>query len=278
MTERPSTCESPLAEAHPAVAWAARPQALSDETPAQGGSDEADRHLPTRHVERRDARPAADAVGGPGGGLQWRARLEDVQAEIEALHQAFDALATAIVTATPRGMVRSVNQLASQILAARDGLQLEGEHLRASHAPDQRELDALLALAAEPPGTGPVQRPEIRLRRRSGAPPLIVSLTAVRRALASGPAIVSEATVVLKLERMSVAAVSPPDLMTQRFGLTRSESELVDLLLLGRSLREVARERGVSYETVRSHIKHVFSKTGTHRQIDLVNLARSLKP
>jgi len=106
----------------------------------------------------------------------------------------------------------------------------------------------------------------------------MVSVTAVRRALASGPAIVSETTVVLKLERMSANAVSSMDLMMQRFGLTRSETELVDLLLLGRSLREVARERGVSYETVRSHIKHVFSKTGTHRQIDLVNLARSLKP
>jgi len=57
------------------------------------------------------------------------------------------------VTATPKGMVRSVNQLASQILATRDGLQLEGEHLRASHAPDQPELDALLAIAAELPAT-----------------------------------------------------------------------------------------------------------------------------
>lgn len=40
----------------------------------------------------------------------------------------------------------------------------------------------------------------------------------------------------------------------------------------GESLDEVARKRDVSYDTMKTHLHSIFSKTNTNRQVDLVSL------
>src|SRR5262245_33250726 len=60
------------------------------------------------------------------------------------------------------------------------------------------------------------------------------------------------------------------DLLKNRFGLTPSQARLVIHLTAGHSLRSSAKALGVKYETVRSYLKSVFQKTGTHRQAELV--------
>ena len=60
------------------------------------------------------------------------------------------------------------------------------------------------------------------------------------------------------------------DFLKNRFGLTPSQARLVIHLTAGHSLRSSAKALGVKYETVRSYLKWVFQKTGTHRQAELV--------
>ncbi|MCG8392806.1 MAG: helix-turn-helix transcriptional regulator [Pseudomonadales bacterium] len=60
--------------------------------------------------------------------------------------------------------------------------------------------------------------------------------------------------------------------MAERYGLTVAEREVVGLLAQGVSLADIAESTGRSRETVRSHLKAVFMKTGTHRQVELVVL------
>jgi DNA-binding CsgD family transcriptional regulator len=59
------------------------------------------------------------------------------------------------------------------------------------------------------------------------------------------------------------------------YQLTHAEADLVRLVSEGRSLEQVAKERGVTMNTVRSQLKQVFSKTDTSRQGDLVHLVLS---
>ena len=56
------------------------------------------------------------------------------------------------------------------------------------------------------------------------------------------------------------------------YGLTPAEAEVVQLLAKGLPLDEIAADRGISLNTVRSHLKHIFSKTGTSRQGELLGL------
>ena len=58
--------------------------------------------------------------------------------------------------------------------------------------------------------------------------------------------------------------------LENRFGLTPAQARLVIHLVEGDSLRSSAKALGIKYETVRSYLKSVFQKTGTHRQAELV--------
>lgn len=61
-----------------------------------------------------------------------------------------------------------------------------------------------------------------------------------------------------------------PATLHDLYGLTEAESRLVDRLCAGRSLQEAAEELEVSTNTVRTHLRAIFGKTGTSRQSDLL--------
>ena len=65
--------------------------------------------------------------------------------------------------------------------------------------------------------------------------------------------------------------------LMRAFGLTQTEEELECFRPAeGRSLEEIAEQRQTSMTTVRSQLKAVFAKTGTHRQSELVALLGKL--
>ena len=64
--------------------------------------------------------------------------------------------------------------------------------------------------------------------------------------------------------------------MNQGRELTPAEARVVDQLLQGREMQEVANGLGITLETARFHTKRVLSKTGTRRQTELMRLVLSL--
>lgn len=58
----------------------------------------------------------------------------------------------------------------------------------------------------------------------------------------------------------------------RRFGLTAAEAAVAAAIVHGHGLQAVAEELGVSLSTVRTHQQHIFQKTQTHRQAELVRL------
>ncbi|MCP5364658.1 MAG: helix-turn-helix transcriptional regulator [Hyphomicrobiales bacterium] len=61
-----------------------------------------------------------------------------------------------------------------------------------------------------------------------------------------------------------------PKRLTRIYGLSRAEARVAALLATGKRLDQVAENLGLTYETVRKHLKQIFSKTATDRQADLV--------
>lgn len=59
-----------------------------------------------------------------------------------------------------------------------------------------------------------------------------------------------------------------------RFGLTRREREIVELICTGRTNREIAERLFISPATVKDHNHHIFRKTGVRNRVELVNLFR----
>ena len=57
-----------------------------------------------------------------------------------------------------------------------------------------------------------------------------------------------------------------------RFGLSQRETEVLFLLAKGRTIAFIADELGVSFNTAKSHIRHVYVKIGVHTKSELLDL------
>ena len=68
------------------------------------------------------------------------------------------------------------------------------------------------------------------------------------------------------------------DLLRRLFNLTEAEAEVALHMVRGADLKQVAEDLSVSLATVRTHLHHVFDKTQTHRQAELVRLLLALCP
>jgi DNA-binding CsgD family transcriptional regulator len=61
----------------------------------------------------------------------------------------------------------------------------------------------------------------------------------------------------------------------ERLGLTARESEVTCCLIQGMSYKRIALQLGVSIDTVRSHIRSVYSKLQVHNVAEAVGRARA---
>jgi LuxR family maltose regulon positive regulatory protein len=60
--------------------------------------------------------------------------------------------------------------------------------------------------------------------------------------------------------------------------LTPRERSIVELIGQGRSNKEIARILAITPETVKSHMKHIFTKLGVERRAEAVYRTRNLGP
>ncbi|MBK7934608.1 MAG: helix-turn-helix transcriptional regulator [Acidobacteria bacterium] len=81
-------------------------------------------------------------------------------------------------------------------------------------------------------------------------------------------------------EPLAIIYISDPDqqietvdsVLTRIYGLTDAEARIAGLLTNGLSLGQICDELGIKQNTVRTHLKHIFSKTETNRQAELIKL------
>jgi DNA-binding CsgD family transcriptional regulator len=65
---------------------------------------------------------------------------------------------------------------------------------------------------------------------------------------------------------------SPPEAVCHAFQLTPTELRVLFAIIEVGGAPEVAEVLGISEATVKWHLRHLFEKTGTHRQAELVKL------
>lgn len=110
--------------------------------------------------------------------------------------------------------------------------------------------------------------------RRTGVKPTVVRLMPVHPA-AKSPFLGARALLVFTPPEAK--KVIQPAVLVQAFRLTGAEARLAAELAEGASIEEIALKFGVSRDTIRNQLKVIFSKTGTHRQAELVLLLNQFK-
>lgn len=183
---------------------------------------------------------------------------------------ALDALRQGVVLINERGGILHANRSAEHMLRNGGPIGVVGGALRARSSAASNELSRALVLAASDESTIGNTGTAICLTEPD-VPPVFAHVLPM-----GGGQLRPE------MQPGAVAAVfvdpgpdgqSGADALATAFGLTASETRVLASLVAGRTLSETAADLGIARTTARTHLTHIFLKTGVSRQADLMRLA-----
>jgi DNA-binding CsgD family transcriptional regulator len=207
--------------------------------------------------------------------LRTQYHLEDLSHRSNDLAGASEAVRHGIVVVARGHRVVYTNSAADRILCADDGLRIRPARIEAgslrADAQLQHSIDrALASNKADRCGNS------FLCVRPSGRRPYIVHVLPLDETTFASPQPQNRAMIVIVDPDREPEP--PASLLRRLYGLTRSEAEIALMVLRGQGRNHIADELSLSLATVKTHLHHVFDKTGTHRQAELVRLLLSLDP
>jgi len=198
------------------------------------------------------------------------AALEARQAAGEAL---WNLLPFGVFILDQTGRILWANRAGERVATANDGLAVRGGFLLAGTVDENATLSRLIGEAAlTATGQGIAAGGALSLPRPSLHRPLAVLVAPFRVERVEHMALSRRPAVVVLVSDPETKPRAVPDLLAQLYGLTAREADLVTLLLDGSDLHDAAERLALSMNTVRTHLREVFHKTGTRRQAELVAL------
>ncbi|ODT14720.1 MAG: hypothetical protein ABS35_33780 [Kaistia sp. SCN 65-12] len=197
-----------------------------------------------------------------------RAAMMASRLEFERIHAAVQALSMA-------GLPAAVLGEDGQVLAVNDQLEVFGaqivlaarDRLRFQNADAQKQLEAALTRHRSGETTTSRGSRSFPLPRLEEAPPAVVHLLPVR---GNARDIFARATFFVIVTPIDTNSVPTAELIAGLFDLSPAEARIARTLATGATISGTAARLGLSPETVRTHIKAIFAKTGYSRQADLL--------
>jgi len=196
-----------------------------------------------------------------------RARLDSLQFHRQAAEAAIAPLPYHALWLDGRGRIVWASPAAQNLLAEADGLHAPGNVLRCLEPQLDSRLQAALARAA---GRSAREGDCFSIPRRRGAAPWLLSLIPGRLPAAIGQ---QDSPHVLAIVQDGAGPGLPHPQQLQRLhGLTPAETRLALGLLRHETPGSYAERNRLSLATVKTHLRNLFAKTGTHRQAELLRL------
>ncbi|WP_230532707.1 helix-turn-helix transcriptional regulator [Microvirga roseola] len=182
--------------------------------------------------------------------------------------EALDALRCGVVLTDGRGTILHANRSAERMMRKGGPIRSANRVVAASAPRANRELRSAIARAAreETPQGG--MSAAIRLTE-SDTPPAyahVLPMQAGDLRTRLMPRAVAALFIGLPDEQSGVGLVA------RAFDLTAAETRILESLLAGHTLAEAAAHCGVAPSTAKTHLDHIFAKTGVSRQTELIRL------
>ena len=202
--------------------------------------------------------------------LRVRLEIGTHDRERLALNEVFDRMPTGVLLLDAEGRVVQANLSAERMVQLDDGLHLVDGRLRAEGDPDealQEGIDEALDAASRGDFDHVAQATVPSRAGRRAFQLSLLPLFAPRPGHAAPDAVA--AVLFGSPDAVSHASL---DALGAVYGLTPAESGIVQGLVEGRTIEEIAALRKVKTLTVRGQLKQIFVKTGVSRQVDLIRL------
>lgn len=192
--------------------------------------------------------------------------------ENNAYIKAIDQLAFGVIILNERGHVVRVNETASRMMKESQLLRVVGNYLQAGEPDDEvlvaNAIKATLGGQRDADGEG--ASGSLKITAENPARSLYMLLKPIHDTPpeAGSPA----AGIAIFLSADQLQRNVSIDAFAKLYNLSRAEVALVTELLDGVSIIEASAVLGISENTARAQLRSVFTKTGTHRQTDLIRL------
>lgn len=210
-------------------------------------------------MARPDRRSRPRRHSDPESGL---GRLDELA--FTAAHAALDRIGIAILLLHADRRVLLSNSAALRTQARGDCFQVRAQRMNLMDIHGQRALEAFLESgesASMPPG-GP-----ICVASRDNGSSCYFLFAEWLDLPSAGDGIAS-----LQIHEPRLAGQLDPEVLGTLYGLTRTESALVAALYSAPLLQVAADQCGISLNTAKTHLKHVFAKCGVHSKAELLRL------
>ena len=202
--------------------------------------------------------------------LRTQAKLADFAHRSADLAAAVEAIRHGIIIVESGCLVINLNSTAEGILRAEDGLHLRSGRIAATSMHTQRKLNCALRGALTDDGSNIRSGRSFVCARLSGKRPYLIHILPLHHAETDET--VREATALVLIIDPEHEPEPAAALLRRLHGLTNTEAQVALRIVRGADLKQVSEELSVSVATVRTHLQHVFNKTDTHRQAELVGL------
>jgi DNA-binding CsgD family transcriptional regulator len=243
--------------------------ALGEDSPMSGVGIH--RRLESPHFTPQDFALCDLLVPHLGRSLAIHLRLRGARHERVALTEVIDRMPTGVILIDKNRQPVITNRAADRIIGLNDGFRFDRDGPRAATSRDQTHLKKLIDSVVSPQpgrelsagGFMAITRPSDRRPYPMMATPLLGTTTGDQS---------QDAVAIIFISDPDWRQISTAEVLQNLYTLTHAEAELVRLLSEGLSLEAAAEERGVTMNTARSQLKHVFAKTETNRQGELVQM------
>ena len=202
-------------------------------------------------------------------------RLLDFRAIKSAtFEKTLDTLSVGVVLTDADLAILHANAAAQRMLADGHSVRSSRGRLTLPSSVTTRALASVVRRAAEHPA-------ELG-RRGTGVPVSGAGMsTTILHVLPLGigaipPGIATKAAVAIFVSRAAMPTAAPTEALAALYDLTAAETRVFTAIAVGSTRSQAARALGIEENTIKTHLSHIFLKTGTRRQADLVALYASL--
>jgi DNA-binding CsgD family transcriptional regulator len=203
-------------------------------------------------------------------------KITDLIAELDGrykfLVEALDKLPQSVMVVSRDGGLIAINTSAKRITDRCDGLSIDKQgKLQAATSDESCRLRRLIGFACQPCLDVQLNYGDVlQLSRPSGLRPL--SLLVAPLSHDNSGLNPKQPSALIFITDPESGMETSEQIVQRLYQLTPAEARLTVLLTQGMSVAESSAELQVTTNTIRTHLKHIFQKTGARRQSELVKL------
>ena len=196
----------------------------------------------------------------------------------EMLEKTLDALVAGVFLTRADGHIVYMNAAAERQIKVGNSIRIVDNRISAASPIARAALAKAIDATSRNPGDDSLREHSLAVPDSTGTAGYIATLLPVdggqRRGIVGSVA----ASVAVFIQDPVHAPVMPGEAFARLYKLTGGELRVLLALAEGLGAKEVADMLGISEPTVRTHLQHIFAKTDTPRQSDLLRLLQNSTP